>query len=48
MEDRVENGTDGPARLVKLKKRQLNESLFDSKNWEKLHGEVFGNSFARV
>ncbi|CBI18082.3 unnamed protein product, partial [Vitis vinifera] len=29
--DRVENGTDGPARLVKLKKRQLNESPFDSK-----------------
>ncbi|RVW76431.1 Homeobox-DDT domain protein RLT3 [Vitis vinifera] len=28
-------------------KRQLNESLFDSKNWEKLHGEFFGNSFAR-
>ena len=31
MVDRVENGTDGPARLVKLKKRQLNESPFDSK-----------------
>ena len=32
MEDRAANGTDGrPARLVKLKKRQLNESPFDSK-----------------
>ena len=31
LEDRVENGTDGPTRLVKLKKRQLNEPPFDSK-----------------